>query len=81
MAVRIKYYMDENIPRAVARGLRSRGIDVVAGMLGATDEEQLRHATADGRVVFTQDEDFLRLHAQDSNHSGIAFAAQGMSIG
>jgi hypothetical protein len=65
--------------------LRQRGVDVLtapeAGMLGATDEEHLRRARADGRVVFTQDDDFLRLHAAGAEHAGIVYAPVEMPIG
>ena len=63
----IRFYTDEHVARAVVRGLRQRGVDVLtvpeADLLGASDDEHLRRARAEGRVVFTQDEDFLRLHA------------------
>ena len=52
-----------------------------AGLLGATDETHLARAGADGRVLFTQDEDFLRLHAKGTPHAGIAYARQGTSVG
>ena len=81
----IKYYTDENVPSAIASGLRLRGIDVLtcqeAGMLGASDEEHLRTALELRRIIFTQDADFLRLHARGARHAGIVFAAQGASIG
>ncbi|HEY7154781.1 MAG TPA: DUF5615 family PIN-like protein [Gemmataceae bacterium] len=81
----IKFYTDEHVARAVVRGLRQRGVDVLtvpeAGLLGATDEEHLERARVEGRVLFTQDEDFLRLHATGIEHAGIAYVAQGTSIG
>jgi uncharacterized protein with PIN domain len=85
MAEKVKYYTDEHVARAVARGLRRRGVDVVtapeADMLGATDEEHLRFATDQQRVVFTQDDDFLRLHAQGHKHAGIVYASQHTPVG
>ncbi len=82
---RIRFYTDEHVARAVVRGLRQRAVDVLtvpeAGLLGASDEEHLRRARTEGRVVFTQDEDFLRLHAAGAWHAGIAYAPQGLSIG
>lgn len=50
-------------------------------MLSASDEEQLHLAAREARVIFTQDDDFLRLHAQGIEHGGIAYAPQGASIG
>lgn len=85
MGTRIRFYTDEHVARAVVRGLRQRGVDVLtvpeAGLSGATDEEHLERARAEGRVLFTQDEDFLRLHAAGAEHTGIAYAAQGASVG
>jgi predicted nuclease of predicted toxin-antitoxin system len=81
----IKFYTDEHVARAVVHGLRQRGVDVLsvveAGMLGATDEEQLELARQQGRVIFTNDDDFLRLHAAAAHHFGIVYAHQGQSIG
>lgn len=85
MAQAVKYYTDEHVAKAVARGLRERGVDVLtatqAGMLGAPDEEHLQRATHEARVVVTQDDDFLRLHAAGTQHAGIAYSPQGTSIG
>lgn len=81
----VKFYTDEHVGRAVVRGLRQRGADVLtapeAGLLGSSDEDHLQRARAEGRVIFTQDEDFLRLHAAGAAHAGIAYAPQGTSIG
>jgi predicted nuclease of predicted toxin-antitoxin system len=81
----IKFYTDEHVGRAVVRGLRQRGADVLtvpeAGLLGASDEKHLERAQAESRVLFTQDEDFLRLHATGVAHAGIVYAPQGTSVG
>ena len=73
----IRFHLDENCPRALAVGLRRRGIDVTstpeAGLLEATDEVQTAHALSEGRVIFTQDEDFLAIHASGTPHPGIAY--------
>jgi len=50
-------------------------------MRGVSDEEQLSLAANQGRVVFTQDADFLRLHASGIDHSGIVYAHQQTPIG
>ena len=85
MAEKVQYYTDEHVAKAVARGLRRRGVDALtaaeAGMLRATDDEHLRFATERQRVVFTQDDDFLRLHAQGIEHCGIVYAPQQTPIG
>src|SRR5437879_1377907 len=78
MAEKIKFYTDEHIAKAVAHGLRQRGVNVVttaeAGMLGATDEQHLAWAKAQGRVFVTHDRDFPRLAAATSDHGGLVFA-------
>jgi hypothetical protein len=85
MGRQIKFYMDEHVGRAVVRGLNHRGADVLtvrdAGLLGASDKEHLQRAFSEGRVLFTQDDDFLRLHAAGVEHAGIVYAPQGTSIG
>ena len=85
MSAEISYYTDEHIPAAVVAGLRRRGIDtlttVEAGMLGASDEAQLALATSQIRVLFTQDDDFLSLHAAGIDHAGIVYVQQGASVG
>jgi uncharacterized protein with PIN domain len=81
----VKLYTDEHVPRAVVRGLRERGVDALtvseARMLGASDEEHLTFARREGRVLFTQDDDFLRLHASGVEHAGIVYARQPATIG
>ena len=85
MAERIRFYLDEHVHPAVAAGLRRRDVDVIttreAGLLSADDKTQLARALVETRVVFTQDEDFLRLHAERLSHSGIAFAPQHTPVG
>jgi hypothetical protein len=82
---RCKVYTDEQIPRAVIEGLRRRGVDVLstneAEMLGASDIEQLALASGQDRIILTQDDDFLRLHAKGHRHSGIVYARQPTPIG
>ena len=76
----IKFYTDEHVSPAVVNGLRQRGIDVLtakeAGMLGMPDEKHLEIASTQGRVIFTQDSDFLRFHSKGINHHGIVYAHQ-----
>jgi predicted nuclease of predicted toxin-antitoxin system len=80
----ICFYTDEHVSRAVIRGLRQRGVDVLtvpdAGMMGATDEEHLAFASQNDRVLFTQDADFLRLAAEGTEHAGIVYARQQTPI-
>ncbi len=81
----ITFYTDEHVARAVVNGLRLRGVDVLtvpeANMMGATDAAHLELAARQQRVIFTQDEDFLRLHAQGVSHAGIVYAPQQTPVG
>ena len=65
---------------AVAGGLRRRGMDVLttgeAGRLSTTDIDQLEFATQQGRILFTQDDDFLVLGVGGREHAGIAYLHQ-----
>ena len=82
---RIRFYTDEQVARAVVRGLRRRGVDVLtvpeAGTLGVSDAEQLHRARDEERVIFTQDDDFLRLAAEGADHAGIVYASQEHGVG
>lgn len=73
----IRFHLDENCSKAIAVGLRHHGIEVSTtpkvGLIGATDEEQVAHARLESRVIFTQDRDFLRIHAAGVPHAGIAY--------
>ena len=80
MARTIRFHLDEHVGHAVAAGLRRLGIDVTttndAGLSGATDPGQLAYANAEGRVIFTEDGDFLVLHHLGLEHPGIAYCQQ-----
>lgn len=77
----IRFHLDENANLAIASGLRQRGIDVTttkdAGLIGASDAEQLDYARREGRVIFSQDADFLTMAATTAEHAGIAYARKG----
>ena len=77
MARTIRFHLDENCDPRIAVGLRLHGIDltttVEAGLLQASDEDQLRFAASEGRVIVTRDEDFLRMDAAGDVHAGIAY--------
>ena len=85
MSELLRFHGDENLPYAIIAGLR-RGIEISstpeAGLMEVTDEEQLVFANRQGRMIVTQDTDFLRLHAEGREHCGIAFYHQsGRSVG
>ena len=77
----IRFHLDENCAGAIASGLRRRGIDVTttpeAGLLGAPDPEHVAYALPLGRVIFTQDSDFLAIHGRGIPHPGIAYCPKG----
>jgi len=77
----IRFHLDENVDHAVAHGLRLRAVDVTtstdANLVGATDNDQLSFALRENRVIFTQDQDFLRHHQAGVEHAGIVYCKQG----
>ena len=82
----IRFHLDENVNNAIADGLRRRKIDVTttpeAGLISSSDEEQLRFAYSEGRAIFTQDSDFLKLHNFGLEHCGVVYCVKGSrSIG
>ncbi len=60
----IQLYTDHNVPRSIADGLRSRGVEIVTSYEDGTNEfddsELLDRATELGRVLFTRDYDLLQ---------------------
>lgn len=67
----VKFYLDENLSPEILKQLRLHGIDAVRGPLGDQDPQHLQRATALGRVVCTEDKDFLKLAAAGVEHVGI----------
>ena len=85
MANRIRFCMDEHIHPAVTAALRARGVDVVTtqeiDLLSASDEHLLNSACQQGRVLFSFDADYTRLHAAGHQHAGIVYAPRQTAIG
>jgi hypothetical protein len=86
----LSFYMDVNIPAAITEALRRSGVDVLTsqedGTREASDEELLNRSTALGRVLFSQDDDLLRIadewQAAFKNFAGLVYAHQrGLSLG
>jgi uncharacterized protein with PIN domain len=77
MPTPICFHLDENVTSIVATSLRTRGIDVTttseAGLLAASDEEQLAHALHAGRILVTRDHDFLVIASRGTQHAGIIY--------
>jgi predicted nuclease of predicted toxin-antitoxin system len=61
----LHFFFDECADQDVARALQALGLDVVTvnglGRKGLSDPEQLDYARREGRVIYTTDDDFLRL--------------------
>jgi hypothetical protein len=78
----IRFYFDEHVPNAAAAALRARGADVLtvaeSGRDSFPDDEQLRFATLEGRVVVTHDSDYLTLAAdflaRGEQFAGVAYS-------
>ena len=76
----MKLYLDEDLSPVIAQILRGRGVDTVsaheAGMIGASDHEQLDHAAGEHRALVTRNAREFRIladrrvHAQQP-HAGI----------
>lgn len=86
----LSLYVDVHVPVAVTESLRRRGLDVLTSQDDGTatldDEVLLARATELGRVLFSQDHDFLRIAAEWQRDGrrfvGLVFAAQqGVSLG
>lgn len=85
------YFDEDSSERAVIRGLRARGFDLLtakeAGQLTTTDPEQLDFAVQMARAIYTLNVgDFALLHreylSEGKEHSGIiAIPEQRYSIG
>ena len=73
----VAFYFDVHVRRAVTEGLRLREVDVLTAQEDSAatmdDPALLDRAMALGRVVFTQDEDFLR-ESHRRQETGEAFA-------
>lgn len=82
----LRFYLDEDVKRAVALGLQGRGVDVLrtqdAKHSGVADSEQLKFAHETSRILLTHDSDYAKLHAHGVAHAGILYCHQGKySIG
>ena len=61
----LRLYFDHNMHRAIAIGLRARGVDLILaaedGSARLDDELLLERSTELGRVLVTEDRDFLSI--------------------
>ena len=80
------FYADENVPLAVSKGLKRRGINIFtvqeAKLLSKNDREQLKYAFQQQRVIITHDSDFLTLIRKEKiEHRGVLFFTRQVDIG
>lgn len=77
MQLLIRFYTDENISKALAVAIRNKGIDVLtcqeAGLRSASDEEHFKFIRQNQLAIITNDNDFLKLAAEQKEHWGIVF--------
>ncbi len=79
------FYADEQFPLPVVQLLRSFGHNVLtvqeAGNTGSSDPEVLAFAISQNRAVLTQNRrDFIRLHLQQQNHTGIIVCTDNRAL-
>jgi len=85
----VRYYLDHNVKRAVAEGLRLRGVDVLTasedGAQRLSDPELLDRATTLARVLFSTDKDLIiearRRQRFGERFTGVVYAPQQIPIG
>lgn len=80
----LSFLADEHVKRVFVTELRANGYDVAwidsGYAMGTTDAEHLRRSAASGRVIVTNDADFLRQH-HDYDHGGILiYDDQNLSV-
>ena len=72
----LRFHLDENVHTVIADGLHHRNMDVTTprqvSLAGAADDDHLRFAREQSRVIITHDPDFLKMHADGIEHAGIA---------
>ena len=76
----VQFQLDEHLENAIALGLRRQGISALtasqAHTRGTPDPDVLAVCLEAGRVIVTNDDDFLRLDAQGHAHAGIVYWQQ-----
>lgn len=85
----VTLYMDVHVPMSITRALRRKGFDILTaqedGSARLPDPDLLDRADALGRVLFSQDEDFLAevvlRQRAGRHHATVIYAHQFESIG
>ena len=77
---RLRYYLDEFMPVAIAEQLNQRGIDTITvrdlSLQGYPDTHHLQLAHELGRVLCTLDDDYFGLVSHGAAHSGTVFGSR-----
>jgi predicted nuclease of predicted toxin-antitoxin system len=84
----IRLYMDVHVHGAITQALRDRGADVLTaqedGAAELLDPDLLDRAAQLGRLLFTQDKDFLRIATERQRKGepfqGVCYAAQSNAM-
>jgi predicted nuclease of predicted toxin-antitoxin system len=81
----IRFLMDVHVHSAITAGLRRRGVEVLtcqeAGLARTPDEEIVAFAAENNWVVFSQDDDFLKICAFGERlHKGLVYSHKRNSI-
>ena len=78
-----RLYTNENLRRRIVEELRALGHDVLTSFeagnanLGIPDDEVLNFARLNNRIVVTFNrKDFIQLHKENPNHSGIVVCTE-----
>jgi predicted nuclease of predicted toxin-antitoxin system len=73
----IRYHLDEQMDPDIAVALRRAGIEVTTsreqGLLSHSDDEHWDRVRAQGRVLITDDQDFLAIAASTQDHPGVVY--------
>ena len=73
----IRYHLDENMDPDIAVALRKSGIDITTsqeqGLLSRSDDEQWDWIRGQGRVLITDDQDFLVFTSTTQDHPGVVY--------
>jgi len=83
---KVRFLVDVHVHIAITEGLRRRGVEVMtcqeAELATSPDEEILHYANSHDWVVFSQDDDFLKICSADNfEHNGLVYSHKRNSIG
>ncbi|MBI2583237.1 MAG: DUF5615 family PIN-like protein [Candidatus Aenigmarchaeota archaeon] len=82
--MKTKFLADEHIFLSSVEHLKVLGVDIrsvqEADLRAKSDREVLQAAASDGRVLVTNDSDFLNI-AEEIQHAGIIFLTRPMNTG